>query len=162
MSKGNRASLRHGHARRERKTRIYNSWHGMLKRCRDKNFKEYMNYGGRGISVCERWRLFENFLMDMGDMPPAMTLDRINNDGNYEPNNCRWATRATQSRNSRQSRLYTFNGETLCLSDWAERLDLGRGTLQFRIAKGWPIQRIFSSVRKYGNHDGKQNRETQG
>jgi hypothetical protein len=84
-------------------TRTHNSWRAMLERCRLPSHPQYHNYGGRGITVCERWREFANFLADMGERPDDLTLDRINVNGNYEPGNCRWADRATQGRNRRKA-----------------------------------------------------------
>lgn len=84
-------------------TREYNSWQNMIQRCTNVNRKEYANYGGRGITVCPEWRLsFEAFYKDMGPRPEGMTLDRADNEGNYEPGNCRWATRSQQNHNQRR------------------------------------------------------------
>lgn len=82
-------------------TREYNSWRSMMKRCNNPNDKAYNHYGGRGISVCERWRKFENFYADMGGRPDGYSLDRINNNGNYEPSNCQWSTQKEQANNRR-------------------------------------------------------------
>ena len=98
--------------------------------------QDYPRYGGRGITVCERWRSsFENFLADMGRRPgPEYSLDRINNDGNYEPGNCRWATIGEQAMNRRDNHWIEFNGERRCLTEWARHLGINRATLQYRIA----------------------------
>jgi hypothetical protein len=93
--------LKHGHCRNGHSTRIYEIWAAMMQRCYNPNHPVYSHYGGRGITVCERWHSFVNFLIDMGEPPPDRSIDRINNDGDYEPNNCRWATRSEQRRNQR-------------------------------------------------------------
>jgi hypothetical protein len=93
--------LKHGHCRNPGPTRIYEVWHSMMQRCYNPNHKAYPSYGGRGITVCERWHSFVNFLADMGESPPGKSIDRVNNDAGYELSNCRWATHSEQMRNQR-------------------------------------------------------------
>ena len=110
----------------------------MRKRCNNPRTPRYPDYGGRGIKVCKRWDKFDNFLADMGSRPPGMSLDRKNNNGNYTPRNCQWASSAEQSRNSRRSIKYTHKGVTLCQMDWAVRWGVHQSTLSKRIKKhGW-------------------------
>ena len=100
----NRDNARHGHCKNNQSTKIYRVWSSMLERCRSPQHHAYDRYGGRGITVCDRWLVFENFLADMGECPSGYSLDRINNDGNYEPSNCRWATDSEQNKNRRPRR----------------------------------------------------------
>lgn len=93
--------LAHGHARGGKMSGTYRSWHSMRQRCENVNIPQYCDYGGRGITVCERWSSFEDFFADMGERPDGLTLDRINCNGNYEPGNCRWATPKQQTNNRR-------------------------------------------------------------
>lgn len=124
----------------KRWTRSYSIWCGMITRCHNPNSKSYPGYGGRGIFVCDRWRKFENFYADMGDPPADMSLDRINGNLGYSPDNCRWATAKEQRANSRTVRLLTFNGETFNVSEWAERLGINPSSLTERLDRGWPLE----------------------
>jgi hypothetical protein len=109
--------VNHGQSHR----RTYWSWQAMKSRCYDPNHKHYARYGGRGIQVCDRWQLsFLDFLADMGECPPKHGIDRIDNNGNYEPSNCRWASNTQQSRNRSSNHRITINGVTKCLTDWSE------------------------------------------
>lgn len=114
---------------------LYRTWYQMILRCDDETCPAYKNYGGRGIQVCSRWKAsFEAFLEDMGDKPtPEHSIDRINNDGNYEPSNCRWATQKEQCQNTRWARPIEFNGETLTVTQWAARLGITRERLRQRL-----------------------------
>ena len=125
----------------------YEIWQGMLKRCRNPKSAAYKNYGGRGIQVCERWqKSFQNFLDDMGLRPAKhLTIERIDNDKNYEPDNCRWATRTEQCQNKRNNRLITYNNQTLCLSAWARILGQSRGMLKDRLRRGWTIKETLET-----------------
>lgn len=127
----------------------YATWERIRIRCFDKNCRDYVNYGGRGITVCARWlRSPATFVKDMGPRPtPKHSLDRINNEGHYEPSNCRWATSTEQARNRRTSRYYTYNGETKTLPEWAEISGVQMHTIWFRIKRQWSIgEAIFTPV----------------
>lgn len=125
-------------------SRAYTTWCAMKQRCQNPNAHGYHRYGGRGIYVCERWLSFENFLADMGQPDAGMTIERVDNDGPYSPENCRWATRAEQAGNRYINRNITWNGETLNLSQWSERTGIHRNTLEQRIAAGWALDRVFT------------------
>lgn len=132
--------IRHG----QHGTRAWNVWRNMRRRCNDPNTINYKRYGGRGIKVCDRWKSFENFFSDMGECPEGLTLDRVDNDKNYAPDNCRWATHKEQSRNQSTTRLLTFEDETRCLEDWANLVGLDPTTLARRLKKA-PIEKVLIS-----------------
>lgn len=121
-------NLTHGHTSRLNYEKCYSSvyaiWRNMRRRCEDEKDSHYSNYGGRGIRVCARWKNFDNFIRDMGVPPPDMTLDRINNDGNYRKSNCRWADKFTQANNKRNTVRATYRGNTYALRDLARMLDI--------------------------------------
>lgn len=121
----------------------------MLARCRTPSHHAFRNYGARGIAVCERWSRFENFITDMGACPAGLTLERIDNDRGYEPENCKWATRAEQHRNTRRTQKLTFNGVTLCKQDWCKRTGLDWATLNGRLRRGWTIERALTTPATY-------------
>jgi len=152
--RGFKYALKHG----MKDTRTYQAWVGMKNRCLNKNNKNYADYGGRGITVCERWLTFENFYADMGNAPLGLTLDRYpNNDRNYEPGNCRWATRKEQSNNQRVSKtakLITYQGETLPLAQWAKRFGINKETINSRLSRGWTIERAFTEARSKAGRRG--------
>ncbi len=139
------SGTKHGYSSRDCRTPIYSSWCNMLSRCRNENTPKYHNYGGRGIKVCERWEKFENFIEDMGNRPRGTTIERINNNGNYEPSNCRWATRKEQDNNRRDNHLLEFGGKTQTLSQWAEEIGMKPTTLSARINDySWPIEKALT------------------
>jgi hypothetical protein len=130
------------------KTPEYVIWVGMSERCRNPNGEGFQRYGGRGITVCERWRSFEAFYLDMGNRPSQLhSIERINNDGNYEPGNCRWATRAEQNRNTRRTVRLTHDGRTLPLVDWARSLGLEPSSLSGRLKNGWTLPEALTVKR---------------
>lgn len=125
----------------------YRAWQGMITRCTNKASSSYPRYGGRGIKVCERWlNSFADFLADVGKKPGRhYSIDRINNDGNYEPGNVRWTTSSVQSRNTSYTRKITHNGITLCLADWAKKVGINARTLYRRILMGWSTKQILET-----------------
>jgi len=137
------AKVTHGKS----KTKVYRVWADMLQRCQNPKSCNYKFYGARGIKVCDRWQDFENFLADMGERPTEHhSIERIEVNGNYEPGNCRWATRKEQYRNRRNNRLITFQGKTLTLGDWAAEIGLSSNSLSSRInTHKWPIEKALTT-----------------
>lgn len=130
------------------KTKIYGVWLTMRQRCLNPEVKAYANYGGRGICVCNRWDDFELFLKDMGHPPSSKhTLDRIDVNGNYEPSNCRWATRKDQALNKRNNHVLEYNGEKLTISEWSTKLEIPYNTIIGRINNyGWTVNAALSTA----------------
>jgi hypothetical protein len=118
----------------------------MKQRCFNPKEKDFPHYGGRGITVCERWRnSFEAFLADMSESPgKGYSIERIDTNGNYEPTNCRWATQREQINNRRMTKRLTFQGETMAVADWARRIGCPRHLLHGRIKLGWSVEEILS------------------
>jgi len=134
------------------KTSEYSSWDNMKSRCFNPNYKRYSNWGGRGITVCDRWKnSFENFFTDMGLKPTLKhSIDRIDNDGDYCPENCRWATKAEQNNNQRTNRLITIGCVTLNVTQWAIEMGFKRMIIQNRLNRGWSEKdAVLTSVRQY-------------
>ena len=138
---GNRAR-RHG----MHKHPLYRVWMGMHDRCRRENHEAYPRYGGRGIEVCPRWLDFSAFHADMEpSWRKGLTLDRMDNDGDYSPENCRWATRRVQANNRRNTRFITLHGKTLPFAVWARRANIPPNTIYTRLSRGWSEERAFTT-----------------
>lgn len=131
----------------------YKSWEEMKYRCLSPSSANYPNYGGRGIKVCARWLSFENFLFDMGPRPNGTSIDRIDNDGNYELGNCRWATVTQQRRNKRSNVFLSLNGETKCIGEWEKLLGAKRGSFWLRHKRGWTDREILTTPFKSARED---------
>lgn len=119
-------------------TREFSIWHGMKNRCNNPNADDYRNYGGRGIKICTRWEAsFENFFYDMGEAPEGMSIDRVDVDGPYSPENCRWATNTQQANNKRTNRSITVDGTTKNVREWERHLGYKHPVIQQRLHRGW-------------------------
>jgi len=126
--------------------RLYGVWCAMLQRCRTPSCKSYERYGGRGIRVCKRWKKFVNFLKDMEhEFKEGLTLERVANDGNYSPSNCRWATRKEQANNTRRNVQLTYNNKTLSLSEWSNLVGVMKPTVWSRIKRGWTVDMALTT-----------------
>jgi len=132
---------------------IYSRWLNMRKRCLSPKYKSYLDYGGRGISICAEWEdieVFCNWAIDSG-FAPELELDRIDVNGNYCPLNCRWITEKEQNRNKRNNRMITYNGEAKCISEWAEKLKIIRSTLAYRLEHFATVEEaFFTPIKKCG------------
>lgn len=127
-------------------TKIHRAWVSMRSRCSDPKVPGYKDYGGRGIKVCERWSSFELFMQDMGIPEPGMQIDRIDNDGNYDPGNCRWADVKQQSENRRSTRVFAHEGQSLTIPAWARKVGISKNVLYKRLMEfDWPIEKALTT-----------------
>lgn len=133
------------------KAKVYNLWLRIRQRCNNPQDKSYSNYGGRGISVCKEWEDFETFFAYIG-FPPSKdhSIDRIDNEGNYEPGNVRWATPKEQANNTRKNIYLTYKNKTQTLAQWAVELNLPYAAILARLRRGWPAQKALETeIRSY-------------
>jgi hypothetical protein len=129
----------------EGKTPEYRTWIQIRRRCQNPESMNFAEYGARGVQVCVRWESFGVFLADVGRRPsPKHSLDRVDPNGNYEPENCRWATSKIQQRNRRNNRLLAFKGEIRCVAEWAERLGFSYTVIRARLQRGWDVDRAMT------------------
>lgn len=143
-------SKKHGHYSKQGVYyREYSIWSAMWQRCENGNADNYVNYGGRGINVCDRWKDFDAFISDMGGRPPGTEIDRKNNDGNYDPGNCRWVLKKQNLRNKRNSRTIKIDEIEKTVAEWAEQPDAAReATIRFRLRSGWhDREAVFGKTR---------------
>lgn len=137
-----RSKRTHGHTAVPGKTREYRSWQNMKKRCLVPTNTHFKDYGGRGIRICERWMVFDNFIKDMGRCPPGYSIERTNNDRNYEPGNCRWATQDTQCNNKRSNITVDILGAPVTVAQAARFLSLNFHWLMYRVRRAIPMHQI--------------------
>lgn len=141
LAERNRSRTVHGLSR----STTYVVWRNMKSRCLNSKDKDYPRYGGRGIEVCLRWISFAHFLEDMGERPTGMQLDRYpNNNGNYEPSNCRWTSPRENSNNRRSCRSVAYQGKTMTIAQWARELGIGPKTLRYRLEQNWPLGEVMN------------------
>lgn len=139
-------STTHGHTTGGKLSRTYVSWLQMIQRCENRKHNSFARYGGRGITVCDRWRQsFDAFLEDMGPRPDGHSLDRIDNSGDYEPDNARWATPGQQAQNQSTTNLIECRGEVLSLSEWSRRSRISRTGIRKRLLAGWSPERALTA-----------------
>ena len=141
-----KSSVRHGEGRNGKETAEYRAWAAMLSRCNNEDHRAFKNYGARGIRVCERWSRYEAFLEDMGRRPSDKhSIDRIDNDGDYCPENCKWSTPIEQNRNNRNARLLTLRGKTMTATEWSYETGIGRETIYARLKRGWTVKQTLTT-----------------
>ena len=125
--------------------RTYGIWRGMHSRCVDHKHKKAHLYAKKGIKVCDRWKDFANFLVDMGEAPIGMSIDRIEGDKSYEPGNCRWATPKQQGNNTTANKILEFDGRSQTLSLWADELGIKANTIVYRLRRGWSVEKALTA-----------------
>ena len=133
-------------------TPIYRAWRKMIERCESEYDQKYHVYGGRGISVCEEWHEFENFFADMGERPDGRTLDRVDNNGNYCPSNCRWATYIEQANNTSFVNRYLYKGGLMTAREIEGITGVKPKTFKARIRRGWGLERAATEVAFIGKN----------
>ena len=134
-------------------SRTHNIWCAIKRRCNNKNAVNYGDYGGRGITYCERWEKFENFFADMGESPRGKSIERKNNEGNYEPRNCKWATRKEQGANKRNNRYLEFNGQNLTIAEWTRKTKLPKDRIWNRhYVLRWSVEKTLTTPARKGNY----------
>ncbi len=145
--------LSHGHANGGNGTRTYNCWRNMKARCTNPKNHKWADYGGRGITVCAAWGTFDGFLADMGECPPNHSIDRIDVNGNYTPDNCRWADPTQQANNQRGNTRLTLRGVTKTVSEWAREIGTNPTTILQRINRsGWSVEKALTEPVHFGKH----------
>lgn len=144
-------NIKHGQTINRNISKEYTAWQNMKERCMNVNKEEYVNYGGRGIKVCDRWlESFSNFYEDMGEAyDESYSLDRIDNNGNYSPENCRWASKKEQSLNTRSNVRINYNSENLTIREWAEKTKIPVSTITYRYYKNMSTEKIFYKGKLY-------------
>jgi hypothetical protein len=137
-------NTKHGHATGGI-SKTYHSWAGMVARCTNPKHRSFSGYQGRGITVCERWKTFDNFLADMGEKPEGTSLERRDNDAGYTPENCVWATNHEQAINKRNNNVLEHDGRSMTAGEWATFLHMHPATLSDRLKRGWSVESALTT-----------------
>ena len=146
---GRTVNRRHGFARKSAVTPLWRAWHSMRARCENPTDKSFVHYGRRGIRVCDRWQVFENFAADMGERPsPRHSIDRIDVNGHYEPSNCRWASQVEQNNNKRDNRIVVIGDRKLTIAEVARLAGVPHATMTSRIKRGWTGHQLLEPAKR--------------
>lgn len=142
----------HGHASRAKGiSPTYRTWQAMITRCTNVSVKSYQDYGARGISVYAGWLVFENFLADMGEKPSGMSIERMDNEKGYGPDNCKWATKIEQARNTRANKFISYKGKHMTQAEFAEVIGHNQSTVSYRLRSGWTPEQVANKPAHTGN-----------